>query len=109
MIIEKLDKKIEIIRKWNYSNKDLMISLMIEKQDSILFELPKEKVNIFYNLFYKEIYSLIKKHNFKKENIYIFENYYIFNIVDKKIKNFFIYKKWKKPNINLLKIIEWMI
>lgn len=107
-MIQKIDKKIEETKKWNYKNKDLIISLLIKKQDSILFGETKKKIDIFYNIFYNEIYYLIKKHNFKKENIYIFENYYIFNIVDKKIKNIFIYKLWKTPNLQLKEIIKWL-
>ena len=97
MIINKLDDIIEKIEWWNYKNKELMLSFMYNKEDNIILNKWKiNKLKIFYNKFYNEIYNIIKKYNFKKENIFIFDNYYIFNIEDNTIKNIFIYKLWKK-------------
>lgn len=109
MLIDKLDDIIEKIEWWNYKNKELMLSFMYNKEDNIILnEWKINKLKIFYNNFYNEIYNIIKKYNFKKENIFIFDNYYIFNIEDNTIKNIFIYKLWKKPNLQLKKIIKWL-
>lgn len=107
MLINKIDDIIEKIEWWKYKNKELMLSFMYNKEDNIILnEWKINKIKIFYNKFYNEIYNIIKKYNFKKENIFIFDNYYIFNIEDNTIKNIFIYKLWKKPNLSLKKIIK---
>jgi len=109
MLIDKLDDIIEKIEWWNYKNKELMLSFMYNKEDNIILnEWKINKIKIFYNNFYNEIYNIIKKYNLKKENIFIFDNYYIFNIEDNTIKNIFIYKLWKKPNLQLKQIIKWL-
>lgn len=102
-----IDEIIEKIEEWKFKNKELMISLIYNKEDNAIFNwgfINKNK--IFYNKFYDEIHKLIKKHNLKKENIYLFDNYYIFNIDNKIIKNIFTYKLWKKPTIPLNEIVK---
>lgn len=106
MIIDETIKKIEW---WNYRNKELMLSFIYNKEDNIILNGWRvKKIKIFYNHFYNEIYKIINKYNFKKENIYIFDNYYILNIENNTIKNIFIYKLWKKPNLQLKQIIKWL-
>lgn len=106
MIIDETIKKIEW---WNYRNKELMLSFIYNKEDNIILNGWRvKKIKIFYNNFYNEIYNIIKKYNFKKENIYIFDNYYILNIENNIIKNIFYYKLWKKPNLQLKQITKWL-
>ena len=102
-----IDEVIEKIEEWKYRNKELMISLIYNKEDNEIFNWGFiQKNKIFYNKFYDEIYKLIKKYNLKKENIYLFDNYYIFNIDNKIIKNIFTYKLWKKPTVSLNEIVK---